>query len=395
MEDFKKSRFELADVIRKFGRKLIEQRKLPPQQVKALYNILQCRTAAMGGHEEQCDHCKDVRYSYNSCGDRHCPKCQNTKQALWVDDLMQFTLPVKHYHVIFTLPHCLNDICLWDRAMYYRILFRAAWGTLHSFGYTEHGSETGAIAVLHSWGEKLWLHPHLHFIVPAVGHSLKGEWKHIGKSWKYLYPVHQLGSTFKGKFLDSIKRSLKKAGHLNAFKKHISEAREKNWVVHSEPPLAKAEHVIRYLGQYTHRVAISNQRIINISDTHVTFISKDYRDNAKIKPVTLEGVEFLRRFCQHVLPRHFKRIRRFGIYNPTTIRNHELKFVPEEKPGIETLARGKIKETRTERVKRLTGFDPGACPRCKKGRMHVTRELPRVRSPPGNLPQLLLLKLNR
>jgi hypothetical protein len=110
--------------------------------------------------------------------------------------------------------------------------------------------------------EKLWLHPHLHFIVPAVGHSLKGEWKHIGKSWKYLYPVHQLGITFKGKFMDSIKRSLKKAGHLNAFKKHISEAREKNWVVHGEPPLAKAEHVIRYLGQYTHRVAISNQRII-------------------------------------------------------------------------------------------------------------------------------------
>ena len=394
MEDLKgRSKFELADVVRKFGRQLIERHKLSPQQVKALHNILQCRTSAMGGHEEQCDHCKDVRYSYDSCGDRHCPKCQNTKQALWVDELMRSTLPVKHFHVIFTVPHCLNDICLWDSALYYKILFSAAWRTLHSFGYSEHGSETGAIAVLHSWGEKLWLHPHVHFVVPAAGYSLKGKWKYIGKTGKYLYPVYQLGITFQGKFLDSLERLLKKTGHPGAFKKHISEAWKKNWVVHSEPSLANAEHVIRYLGQYTHRVAISNQRIISISDTHVTFISKNYRDNAKLRPVTLDGVEFLRRFCQHVFPRHFKRIRRFGIYHPTTIRNHELKFVPEVKPGIETLSKGKNKETRAERVKRLTGFDPGLCPRCKKGRMHAIRELPRVRSPPGNLPHLLFMKL--
>lgn len=385
-----RNKFELADVVKKFGKAFIENDNLSPRQVKALYNILQCRTFALGGHQEECDHCKEVRYSYNSCGDRHCPKCQNTKQAIWVEDLMKSTLPVNHYHIIFTVPHCLNDLCLWNSGVYYKILFHAIWRTLHSFGYTHHGAETGAIAVLHSWGENLWLHPHVHCIVPAAGYNLKGNWIPIGKSKKYLYPVHQLSDTFKGKFLDSLKRMLKKEGMTDAFSIQINKAEKKRWVVHSEPSLAKAEHVIGYLGQYTHKVAITNQRILQVSDTLVTFISKDYRDNGKNKPVTLEGVEFLRRFCMHVFPKGFIRIRRYGIYNHTVIRNLELKFVPDEKKDIETIGKSKKKETTAERVKRLTGFDIGLCPKCKTGRMHSIRELPRIRSPAGHLPSILL-----
>lgn len=381
---------ELADVVRRFGKKLIEQDNLSPGQTKALHNILLCRTASLGGHEEVCDHCGVIRYSYNSCGDRHCPKCQAGKQAIWVEDLQEATLPVKHYHIIFTVPHCLNEVCLWDKRMYYNMLFSAVWRTLHSFGYTHYGVETGAVAVLHSWGQNLSLHPHIHCIVPAAGYSLRGEWKQIGKDGHYLYPVHQLSATFKGKFLDSFKRKLNKTGMLEGFDRQLQKAWKAHWVVYCEASMAGAEHVIRYLGQYTHRVAISNQRILNITDTHVTFVAKDYRDRAITKPITLDGVEFLRRFCQHVFPKRFVRIRRYGIYNHTTIRNLDLQFTVEQKPTVEQLENPREKETSAERIRRLTGFDTGLCPVCKKGRMRVICEIPRIRSPAAHLPTMLL-----
>lgn len=387
----KRSSYELADVVRKFGNQFMKQENLSPRQVKALNNIIACRTASMGGHEDACDSCGEIRYSYNSCGDRHCPKCQLTKQALWVEELISATLPVKHYHIIFTVPHQLNEICLWNDRLYYKVLFSAVWRTLHSFGYTHFGVETGAVAILHSWGQNLSLHPHIHCLVPAAGYSLKGEWKNIGANKKYLYPVYQLSSTFKGKFLDSIKRQLRKQNMVDAFEKQLDQAAAKNWVVYSEASMTGAEHVMHYLGQYTHRVAISNQRIRNISDTHVTFIAKDYRDRAKQKPVSLNGVEFLRRFCMHVMPERFVRIRRFGIYNHTTIRNLELQFVPEQEKVARAI--NKKAETKRERIKRLTGFDVCKCPSCKKGTMVRIREIPRIRSPAGNLPSMLRSRL--
>ena len=376
-----KTKFELADVIHRFGKELIEKDKPAPLQIKTLCNIVQCRTASLGGHEEACDCCRAVRYSYNSCGDRHCPKCQATKQAVWIEQLLKKTLPVKHYHIIFTVPHCLNKICLFNQREYYKILFDAVWRTLRSFGYTHYGVESGAVAVLHSWGQNMSLHPHIHCIVPAVGYSLKGEWKHIGTYENYLYPVHQLSKAFKGKFLDSLKRKLKKTGVISGFDSLIRKAWNKKWVVYCEASMVNVEHVIRYLGQYTHRVAITNQRILNITDTHVTFIAKDYRDRAQKKPVIMKGFEFLRRFCMHILPYRFVKIRRYGIYNETTKRHLKLQFVPEEKPDISKQVEKPQKETPQERLKRLTGFDVYQCPECKKGRMRVIREIPRIRSP--------------
>ncbi len=242
-------RYELATVVHRFGKGLMEKQRLNPVQIKALHNIVQCRTATMGGHQEVCEHCQQKRYSYNSCGDRHCPKCQATKQALWVEEVTSLTLPIKHYHIIFTVPHELNKVCLWNPTLYYNLLFSAVWRTLHSFGYSEYGVETGAIAVLHSWGQNLSLHPHIHSIVPAAGYSLKAEWKRIGKQ-KFLYPVYALSKTFKGKFLDSLRRKLKKLGIPHAFHNEIQLAYKPDWVVFSEASLASAEHVIRYLGQY-------------------------------------------------------------------------------------------------------------------------------------------------
>lgn len=377
-----RARFELADAVNLFGAGLVAKTKLPPLKLKVLGKIVQCRTAALGGHEEACESCGVVRYSYNSCGDRHCPKCQAAKQAFWIDDLMQSTLPVKHYHIVFTVPHHLNAVCLHNDRVYYDLLFAAVWNTLHSFGYSHYGVESGAICVLHSWGQNLSLHPHIHCLVPAAGYTLDGRWKNIGHSGSYLYPVHQLSGAFKGKFLDSLKRALRKLNELTLFNDAVQQAYKTKWVVHCEPSLAGAGHVVKYLGQYTHRVAITNQRILNIAEGKVTFIAKDYRDRAIKKPVTLDGIEFLRRFSMHILPKRFVKIRRYGIYNHTAKRNLGLQFTVEEKPDIDAvIKKQQPPETNQQRLERLTGINPCKCPVCKTGRMVAVRELPRIRSP--------------
>lgn len=386
METIRKT-FELSDVVKKFGKSLLESKRLSPQQIKVLHNIVSCRTATLGGHEEVCDTCGEVRYSYNSCGDRHCPKCQHAKQVSWVAKLQNEALPVSHYHIIFTVPHSLNAVCLWDEKLYYKILFQSMWETLRSFGYTYYGVESGTIAVLHTWGQNLSLHPHLHCIVPAGGVDLKGNWKKIGKHDKYLYPVRQLSSTFKGKFLDALKRKLKKMECLG-FASHIKKSYQANWVVYAEAPMSGVNQIIKYLGQYTHRIAISNQRIQKIDGDFVYFYAKDYRDNATVKLVKMHGVEFLRRFIQHVLPKGFVRIRKYGIYNATTKRNLNLPFF-KEKSNFEKLMEEKDKEAADSQMP-----DVHLCPVCKKGKMIRIKELPRIRSPAAHLPSMLLFKLH-
>jgi hypothetical protein len=216
-------------------------------------------------------------------------------------------------------------------------------------------------------------------------HTLDGRWKNIGHSGQFLYPVHQLSCAFKAKFLDCLKRALRKQNELTLFNEVVQQAYKTKWVVHCEPSMANADHVVKYLGQYTHRVAITNQRILNIADGKVTFIAKNYRDRAVKKPVTMDGVEFLRRFTMHILPKRFVKIRRFGIYNHTLKRNLEIQFVPEEKPDIDTIViQQKQPETQAERFARLTGVNPCICSVCKTGKMITIKELPPIRSPVGN-----------
>lgn len=378
-----RTRFELADAVRLFIPDLVSKGKLTPLQQKVLGKIVSCRTAALGGHLEECDSCGSVRYSYNSCGDRHCPKCQAAKQAFWIEDLVQRTLPIKHYHLVFTVPHHLNGICLHNQRLYFDLLFSSFWQTLQTLGYTRYGVESGAIAVLHTWGQNLSLHPHLHCIVPAAGYTLDGKWKNIGYGGRFLYPVGQLSKVFKYRFLDSLKRALKKQNELLLFDHEIQKAYNTPWVVNCEPSLARAEHVIKYLGQYTHRVAITNQRILTIANGKVTFIAKDYRDQAIKKPVILDGVEFLRRFTLHILPTRFVKIRYYGIYNHTFKRKFSLQFVPDEKLNIDTLIKqSEAPKSRLQRFIQITGMDPCQCPVCKTGRMVKVRELPKIRSPP-------------
>ena len=368
-------RFELAHIINRFGEQYVQRYKPNAYILHTLDAITKCRTKELGGHENACDCCGNINISYNSCRNRHCPKCQGSKQVLWVDELIHATLQVKHYHIVFTVPHELNDICLLNSALFYNRLFACVWDTLRTAGYANFGVETGAVCVLHTWGQNLSLHPHVHCIVPAAGLSFTGKWKHIAKSGKYLFPVTKLSIDFHSHFLKKTKEWLKQQNILTKYQSLIDKAWQKPWVVHSEPSLAGPEHVIGYLGNYTLRVAITNNRIINVTDTDVTFLHKDYAKGARVAPVTLDGVEFLRRFCGHILPKKFVKIRRFGVYSSRykAITN---KLKPKT---AQTLIRSK--ETTMERLFRITGFDVTLCPICKTGKLHRIAELPKIRSP--------------
>ncbi len=366
--------FELAGAIQKFGRQFTEKYRPNAYHQRILHALSVCRTSALGGHKEACDCCGQIRISYNSCRNRHCPKCQSSKQAAWVEDLLETTLPVKHYHIVFTVPHQLNTICMQDSQWFYGRLFSSVWETLRQFGYTRFGVETGAVCVLHTWGQNLSFHPHIHCLVPAAGETVSGAMKPVGSSGKFLYPVKQLSLVFRAKLMGNIEKELKKKGLSEKYRPLIKAAWSKPWSVHCEPSLGKPEQVIKYLGQYTHRVAITNQRITAINDKTVTFMHKDYADRAKQKPVTLDGVEFLRRFSQHILPHRFVKIRRYGIYSSRAraLRN-------KQNPKMQVSL--KPKESPQERIKRLTGFDVYRCSFCKQGTMLRIEELPRVRSP--------------
>jgi hypothetical protein len=253
-------------------------------------------------------------------------------------------------------------------------MFECAWSVLQTFGYSHYGVESGAICVLHTWGQNLSLHPHIHCIVPAAGLTLKGKLKHITKQGKYLYPVRMLSAVFRGKMLEKIKGQLRKRHQLPQYQSLLDQLWKKPWVVYCEPPLGNAQQIVKYLGQYTHRVAISNHRIQNIDDLGVSFFYKDYKDNSKKKLTKLSGVEFLRRFCMHILPYRFVKIRHYGILSSKQ-KDRIKPLQTKKKQEV------KVKETASQRILRLTGFDRFKCPFCKTGILHTVELLPRIRSP--------------
>lgn len=367
------ARFELASVIKRYGAEFRMQCAPNNYQLTVLNALQQCRTAELGGHKDRCDTCGAEHYSYNSCGNRHCPKCQLSRQMLWAEDRMRDALNVKHFHIVFTVPDELNPVCMADSLFFYGNLFTCVKEILCAFGYSHYGVETGALCVLHTWGQNLSLHPHVHCIVPAVGITPLGQLKAIGQQGKYLYPVRQLSVAFRGRLMERLKQHLKKKELLAAHQSTIDLSYAKAWVVYCEPSLGNARQVVNYLGQYIHRVAISNSRIKNMDEHGVTFAYKDYRDNANLKQMTLTGVEFLRRFAMHILPKRFVKIRYFGIL--TSAYREQVESL-KSKPDIFCLT-----ETCKQRMVRLTGYDPCKCPKCKTGKMMPLEMVPRVRSP--------------
>ncbi len=326
---------------------------------KTLRAIEDCRTAALGGHIDACDECGIISISYNSCRNRHCPKCQGHKRAAWIQQREADLLPCTYYHVVFTLPALLNTLALQQPSLVYDALFRSVWLTLYQFGRTA-GLQLGMIAVLHTWGQNLSLHPHLHCIVPGGGINANGLWQQQLRSNKYLFAVKALSKVFRAKYV----QQLRAAGIDD--KQLLDSLFQHEWVVYAKRPFGGPAQVIEYLGRYTHKVAISNHRIQTVTGNHVSFSYKDYKQGGSVKLMTLTNQEFTRRFAQHILPHRFVRIRHYGILSSTWKRGKlqalqtSLKVIRMAAP-VKTLLR--------------------KCPCCKTGSL-ITIEVFGKRGPP-------------
>ena len=366
MQEELKPRHELAEIIGRFEDEF-ERKHSPNSYVKrTLSALLRCRTSSLGGHVDKCDQCGHIRISYNSCRNRHCPKCQNTQREAWVENRKQDLLPVPYFHVVFTVPDKLNSLFLQHTVILYNLLFACTWETIAQFSYTKLHAETGRVAILHTWGQNLSLHPYIHCIVPGGGINFKGQWKQVNTSVNgkaFLFRVENLSVVFRAKFIAGLQKQLPQE------KQFIRELYKTDWVVYAKEPFAGAEQVIEYLGRYTHKVAISNHRILNVDENGVRFRWRDYRDN-KEKIMPLDGAEFLRRFCQHILPRRFVRIRHYGLLSMThreQLRELQLSF------GID-VPKDKEKKHWKKICREHLNYDPDICPSWDNGRM-VTIEM--------------------
>lgn len=318
--------WEVADVIRRTGSKFLERYRssLTWAQVKVLTAIVRCRTAALGGHRDRCMSCGYQAISYNSCRNRHCPKCQTNAREKWLRHRQQELLPVGYYHLVFSLPHALVPLVWQNKKVLFSLLFEAAAATLLEVAADpKHlGAEIGFLSILHTWGQTLQPHPHLHCVVPGGGLSPDHQ-RWITSSTHFFLPVKVLSRVFRGKFVEGLRRAAR-AERLTlhgqclpladpqAFAAFLRTLFREDWVVYAKPPFGGPEHVLHYLARYTHRVAISNHRIEAVTDSHVTFRWKDYAHHSRQRTMTLTGEEFLRRFVQHILPKGFPRIRYFG-----------------------------------------------------------------------------------
>lgn len=318
--------WEVADVIRRAGSRFIERYResLTWAQIKVLTAIAHCRTGALGGHRDQCVRCGYQAISYNSCRNRHCPKCQTNAREKWLGARQTELLPVGYYHLVFSVPHLLVPLVWQNKKVLFTLLFNASAATLLEVAADRKrlGAQLGFLSILHTWGQTLQPHPHLHCVVPGGGLSPDHE-RWISSPSHFFLPVKVLSRVFRGKFAAGLRAAFHRkqlAFHgtclplsdEKAFAAFLRTLFREDWVVYAKPPFGGPEHVLQYLARYTHRVAISNHRIVNVNDTHVTFRWKDYAHHSKCRTMTLTNEEFLRRFLQHLLPKGFPRIRYFG-----------------------------------------------------------------------------------
>jgi len=399
--------FEVADILRQHGSAYRKAHRTSPVQSRVWHRLTACRTSALGHHEDVCVDCGGVRISYNSCRDRHCPKCQGLERAEWLQRRLERILPVPHFHTVFTLPHLLNPLMLWNPEHLYNLLFRAASECLLELAADPRhlGARIGITAVLHTWAQNLTLHPHLHCVVTGGGLGPDGRW--VEGHQRFLLPVKVLGKLFRGKFLDGLEKAWKagdlvlggETAHLAdplAWKSFRNQLYKPRWVVYCKRPFGGAEQVFRYLGRYTHRVALSNHRILDLGASGVTFTvrarkrkGEDSDEQApKSARLTIPGVEFIRRFLLHVLPKGFVRIRHYGLLAPrrvgTDLAHAKRVLAPRIAvvPAEQTQKEKEQLDPWWERFQRLTGIDVMACPCCGGRLVRRTPEGTPGRSPP-------------
>jgi len=364
-----KARPELADIFRSHGESYRRTHCLPASHRKVMRAVEVCRTKELGGHLKQCDTCGFEHPAYNSCRNRHCPKCQSLAKAKWLKKQTAELLPVGYFHLVFTLPHGLNLLILANKRALLNILFQAVSETLLEFGHTHLRGTVGFIAVLHTWDQTLKDHFHLHCLIPAGALSPdQSRWIKARKN--FLFRVEPLSRVFRGKFLYLMKKAIRQ-GKLPSSAPRLSNT---DWVVYAKKPFASPQQVLDYLGRYTHRVALSNDRILKLENGQVTFTYRDRKDKDRLKSMPLDAQEFIRRFLLHVLPDGFMRIRHFGFLANRT-KKHAL---PQCRKllGLNPALPEIPKKSSHDLLLELTGIDLSRCPRCQKGTMIVVGELP-------------------
>jgi len=360
---------EIAEILRSYAPALD---CLGADRRRAVRDITSCRTAALGGHLHKCDACGHEVPLYNSCRNRHCPKCQNLEQARWVEHQVRDLLPVHYFHVVFTVPACLQPLFVRDRRQSYALLFAAVWETLAQVCRRRLGATPGMIAVLHTWSQSLVFHPHVHCIVSGGGIDASGEhW--ISSRPDYFVSVRVLSRVFRGKLLQALERS-STATHL-ARGAILREAASQPWVVYCKPPMAGPQQVLRYLGRYTHRIAISNERIVSVTEGHVRFRYRDRRRGNRVGLLTVTGSEFVRRFLLHVVPKRFVRLRHYGLFANA----HRSRRIGEARlalgaPAVPRPPKQPV-ESWKDLYRRITGREPDRCPVCSRGTLRVVATL--------------------
>ncbi|MCP3940108.1 MAG: IS91 family transposase [Desulfobacteraceae bacterium] len=381
-----KTTWEVADIFRLYGKAYQKTNPLSYKELKTMHHITACRTAQLGGHIEQCNNCDFERISYNSCRDRHCPKCQSMVKEKWLNDRKADLLPCNYFHMVFILPHKLNPIILKNKKVMLNILFLAVSQTLQSFAKDPQWrlkGQTGFICVLHTWSQKLIDHFHLHCLIAGGALSFdKKQW--VSSKGTFMFRVQSLAKEFKKRYLHLFEKAYLNNELFFPGKTAKYESREEfdslvqslfknKWITYAKRPFAGPEQVLEYLGRYTHRVAISNNRIKLIDNDQVSFEYKDRTDNDMIKMMTVSANEFIRRFLLHVLPYNFMKIRYFGFLSHRN-KKQAIKLIRKFINPNAVLPK-KIKETVFEMMLRLTGQDITCCPKCKKGKMTITKEL--------------------
>ena len=371
-----KAKFEVADVFRRYGEKYKSSYPITENQRKVMAAITSCRTSQLGGHSEVCDNCATMRNSYNSCRNRHCPKCQTMTKEDWLEKRKQELLPCGYFHMVFTIPHDLNPIILSNRKVLLSCLFQAVRNTILSFAADPQwklNGKPGLLTILHTWSQTMIDHFHIHCLIPA------GVLSSDGRSWnpsneKYLFRVQSLAKEFKKQYLSMI-AAVSEKEVLPANSKELQEqAQGKKWIVYAKKPFASPEQVLEYLGRYTHRIAISNHRITAIDKDTVTFTYRDRQNNNELREMTLSAMEFIRRFLLHVLPFRFMKIRYYGFL--ANICKWKSILLIRRLIGKDMEIKLFIQETLEEKVLRITGKDITLCPHCKIGRMVHMEPLP-------------------
>lgn len=376
-----KSQFEVADIFRLYGDAYRQLHHASQEQRIVMRDIEQCRTAMLGGHIDECDSCGGLRISYNSCSNRHCPKCGSLARNEWLEKQKAHLLPIPYFHVVFTIDHTFNVLARVNQREVYTLLFHTAADTLKVFGQKYLNGELGFLSVLHTWGQTLTEHIHLHCIVSGGALSDDGKQWHSASS-EFLFPIIPLSAQFKDAFCDGL-QILHDAGELTfageseylvdkvAFQQMLAESRAKNWQVYAKPPFGEAAQTLDYLGRYVNRIAISNYRILDVADGRVTFSYHDYNDGRQ-KEMVLPAIEFIRRFLQHVLPKRFVRVRYYGFLSP----RYRAKKLAQCRALLGAYHENIVTPlSQAEILMGMLGHDPDQCPMCGVGKIRPLEEL--------------------